>query len=105
MRAHNCENRIYFRIIKSSAVFVSLWWRNLEALFQFCTFCGSELPNAANWPEQDVEPVVRGNEISCEEVITRYFRQDSVLIMGFIRLSALLRLNFSLLIGKGEATH
>ncbi len=51
---------------------------NVEDLFQFCPFCGSELPNAANQPVQDVEAVFLGNKISCEELITRYFRQGFV---------------------------
>ena len=50
----------------------------LLALFQFYPFCGNKLPNAANRPEQDVEPVFLGHEISCEELITRYFRQGFV---------------------------
>ena len=49
-----------------------------EALSQFCPFCGNELPNAANRPEQDVEPVFLSIETLCEELITRYFRQGFV---------------------------
>ena len=50
----------------------------LQALFQFWPFCGSKLPKAANRREQDVEHVFLGHEISCEELITRYFRHGFV---------------------------
>ena len=50
----------------------------LQGLFQFCPFCGSKPPKAANRPEQDVEPAFLGHKISCEESISRYFRQGFV---------------------------
>ena len=50
----------------------------LEDLFHFCPFCGSELPNTATQSAEDVEPVFLGNDISREELITRYFRQGFV---------------------------
>jgi hypothetical protein len=50
----------------------------VEDLFQFCPFCGNELQNVANQPAEDVEPVFLGNEISCEELIKRYFRQGFI---------------------------
>ena len=47
-------------------------------LFHFCPFCGSELPNIVTQSAEHVEPVFLGNDISCEELITRYFRQGFV---------------------------
>ena len=53
--------------------FVEKFW---ELYFSFAHF----MANAANRPEEDGEPVFFGNEISCEELITRYFRQGLVYV-------------------------
>lgn len=84
----------------------------VEDLFYFCPFCEGELPTSVNQSAEDVEPVFLGNDISCEQLISRYFRQGFVYEKILLFLSnyhgihmspAPLRPNLILLVCEEEA--